>query len=149
VLAHKVVRAGFYWPNMSKDSKAIIRNCNKCQRFANITKQPPEQLTSISSPWLFSQWRVDIVGPLPQGKGGVRFAVVAVDYFTKWAEVEPLVNITAKTIERFLWKNVVYRYSVPHAFVTNNGKQFDCEPFRKWFAKLYIRNYFSYRRMGK
>jgi hypothetical protein len=143
VLAHKAVRAGFYWPNMSKDSTIIVRNCDKCQRFANVTKQPPEELSSVSSPWPFSQWGVDIVGPLPRGKGGVRFAVVAVDYFTKWVEVEPLVNITAKSIERFLWKNVVCRYGVPHAFITDNGKQFDCEPFRKWCNELHIRNYFS------
>jgi transposase InsO family protein len=32
---------------------------------------------------------------------------------------------------------------VPHTFVTDNEKQFDCEPFRKWCAELYIRNYFS------
>jgi hypothetical protein len=76
-------------------------------------------------------------------EGGVRFAVVAVDYFTKWVEAEPLVSITAKVIERFLWKNVVCRYGVPHAFVTDNGKQFDCEPFQKWCAELHIRNYFS------
>ena len=38
VLVHKAVRAGFYWPDMSKDSVAIVRNCDKCQRFANITK---------------------------------------------------------------------------------------------------------------
>jgi hypothetical protein len=38
-------------------------------------------------------------GPFTPRKGGVRFAVVAVDYFTKWVEVEPLVNITAKCIE--------------------------------------------------
>jgi hypothetical protein len=63
-----------------------------------------------------------------------------VDYFTKWVEVEPLVNITAKSIERFLWKNVVCRYGVPHAFVTDNGKQFDCDSFRKWCAELHIRN---------
>jgi ribonuclease HI len=143
VLAHKAVRAGFYWPNMNKESTAIVKNCDKCQRFANITKQPPEELSAISSPWPFSQWGVDIVGPLSRGKRGVRFAVVAVDYFTKWVEVEPLVNITAKVIERFLWKNIVYRYGVPHAFVTDNGKQFDCEPFRKWCAELHIRNYFS------
>jgi hypothetical protein len=143
VLAHKVVRAGFYWPNMSKDSTLIVRNCDKCQIFANIAKQPPKELSSVSSPWPFSQWGVDIVGPLPRGKGGVRFAVVAVDYFTKWVEVEPLVNITAKSIERFLWKNIVCRYGVSHAFITDNGKQFDCEPFRKWCNELHIRNYFS------
>jgi transposase InsO family protein len=32
---------------------------------------------------------------------------------------------------------------VPHTFVTDNEKQFDCEPFRKWCAELHIRNYFS------
>jgi ribonuclease HI len=143
VLAHKAVRAGFYWPNMYKDSTEIVKYCDKCQRFANVTKQPPEELTAISSPWPFSQWGVDIVGPLPRGKGGVRFAVVAVDYFTKWTEVEPLANITTTAIQRFLWKNVICRYGVPHAFVTDNGKQFDCEPFRKWCAGLCIRNYFS------
>jgi ribonuclease HI len=143
VLAHKAVRAGFYWPHMSKDSTSIVQNCDKCQRFANITHQPPEELSNISSPWPFSQWGVDIVGPLPRGKGGVRFAVVAVDYFTKWVEVEPLASITAKVIERFLWKNIVCRYGVPHALVTDNGKQFDCEPFRKWCTELHIKNYFS------
>ena len=41
VLAHKAVRAGLCWPNMSKDSMVIVQNCDKCQRFPNITKQPP------------------------------------------------------------------------------------------------------------
>ena len=31
VLAHKAIRAGFYWPDTSKDSMAMIRNCDKCQ----------------------------------------------------------------------------------------------------------------------
>ena len=61
VLARKVVRAGFYWPDMSKDLITIVRNCDKCQRFTNITKQPPEELSSISSPWPFLQCEVDIV----------------------------------------------------------------------------------------
>ena len=61
-------------------------------------------------------------GTLAHRKGGVRFAVVVVDYFTKWVEVEAPVNITAKSIEHFLWKNVVCRYGIPHAFVTDNGK---------------------------
>jgi hypothetical protein len=62
-------------------------------------------------------------------KGGVRFAIVAVDYFTKWAKVEALVNITIKCIETFLWKNVVCHYGIPYAFVMDNGKQFNCDSF--------------------
>jgi hypothetical protein len=30
VLAHKAVGAGFYWPNMSKDSMVVVRNGDKC-----------------------------------------------------------------------------------------------------------------------
>ena len=82
-------------------------------------------------------------GTFTPRKGGVRFAVVFVDYFTKWVKVEALVNITAKSIERFLWKNVVCRYGILHAFVTDNGTQFDCDSFWKWCAELHIRNYFS------
>jgi transposase InsO family protein len=37
----------------------------------------------------------------------------------------------------------VCRYEISHAFVTDNGNQFDCKPFRKWCAKLHIRNYYS------
>jgi transposase InsO family protein len=76
-------------------------------------------------------------------KGGVRFVVAAINYFTKWAEMEALVNITVKCIERFLWKNVVCHYGIPYAFVIDNRKQFDCDSFQNWCAELRIRNYYS------
>ena len=64
--------------------------------------QPAEQQTSILSPWPFAQWGIGLVGPLPIAKGQVRFAVITVDYFTKWAEAEPLATITEKKIEIFV-----------------------------------------------
>jgi hypothetical protein len=80
---------------------------------------------------------------MPTVNGGCRFVVVVVGYFTKWVEAEALATITIGSIRNFPWKSVVYRYGIPHAFVTNNGKQFDCEPFRSWCTDLHIRNYFS------
>lgn len=35
-------------------------------------------------------WRIDIIGVLPMSKGGAKYVIVVVDYFTKWAEEEPL-----------------------------------------------------------
>ena len=52
----------------------------------------------IASPWPFAQWRIDIVGPLPQGKGQVKFLLVAIDYFTKCVEAEALATITKARI---------------------------------------------------
>jgi hypothetical protein len=50
---------------------------------------------------------MDLVGPLPTAHGNCKFAVVAVDYFTKWVEAKALVNITATTVQKFFWQNIV------------------------------------------
>ena len=52
----------------------------------------------IASPWPFAQWRIDIVGLLPQGKGQVKFLLVVIDYFTKSVEAEALATITEARI---------------------------------------------------
>jgi hypothetical protein len=75
---------------------------------------------------------------MPVGKGSWKFLVVAVDYFAKWAEAEALATITTTNNTSFLWKSVVCQFGIPHAFVTDNGKQFDCGPFRKWCSELRI-----------
>jgi ribonuclease HI len=120
MLAHKAMRAGYYWPTMNKDSVRLVQQCNKCQRFARVMKNPPEKLNPISSPWPFAKWGVDIVGPMPPGKGGRKFLLVAVDYFTKWAEAEAFATITTANVIKFIWSSIVCRFGIPHAFVTDN-----------------------------
>ena len=85
-LAGKVLRQGYYWPTILRDATDLVRRCKICQEHAKISRIPFEPLTSITSPWPFQQWGLDILGPLPIGKGQCRFIIVAVDYFTKWTE---------------------------------------------------------------
>ncbi|XP_050258795.1 uncharacterized protein LOC126703759 [Quercus robur] len=66
-LVHKVVRAGYYWPNMQADAKAYVKICDQCQRFSNVPRQPSEYLTPMVAPWPFAQWGLDILGPFPLG----------------------------------------------------------------------------------
>jgi hypothetical protein len=138
MLAHKAVRARYYWPTMTRDSVEFVRNYDKCQRFVRIMKNPLERLTSVLSPWPFSKWGVDLVDSMPPEKGKKRFLVVAVDYFTKWAEVEALVTVTTSNVINFLWRSVVCHFGIPYAFVTDNGAQFDGKPFRCWCAEIGI-----------
>ncbi|XP_074337003.1 uncharacterized protein LOC141674181 [Apium graveolens] len=48
-------------------------------------------------------WGINLIGELLKAKGGVKCAVVAVDYFTKWVEAEPLATITfdSKKMQEF------------------------------------------------
>lgn len=93
---------------MQADPMKFVQKCDCCQRFANRFKQLPEELTPILGPWLFAQWGIDIVRPLPWGKVHVKFVIVAIYYFTKWVEAEPLVKISEKNIHDFVWKSIVY-----------------------------------------
>ena len=79
---------------MQVDAAEIVKRCDKCQRYGNVQQLPAERLTTIASPWPFAQWGIDIVSPLLQGKGQVKFLLVAIDYFTKWVEAEALATIT-------------------------------------------------------
>ena len=49
-LAHKLIRARYYWPTMLKDAKTYVKTYNKCQRFSNLIKQSSEELTPIIAP---------------------------------------------------------------------------------------------------
>ena len=135
-LAGKVLRQGYYWPTMLKDATNLVRRCRIFQEHAKISRLPAEPRTSVTSPWPFQQWGLDILGPLPIGKGQCKFVIVAVDYFTKWAEAEPLATITEQKIRNFVWRAVICRFGIPRALVSDNGKQFDN-------TKLGIKNYYS------
>jgi ribonuclease HI len=142
-LAQKTLRQGYYWPTLKKDAQQFVKKCDKCQRFATVQRQPSQELNVVSSPWPFAKWGVDLIGPLPRGKGNSSFAIVAIDYFTKWVEAEPLAKITEANTSKFLWKNIICRFGIPHSIVTDNGKQFDNKKVREMCEELGIKKHFS------
>ena len=75
---------------MKKDAAELVRRCEPRQKYANIQHQPASQLTSIVAPWAYMQWRIDILGLFLLIFDQKKFIVIAIDYFTKWIEVEPL-----------------------------------------------------------
>uniref|UniRef100_A0A803PU16 Integrase catalytic domain-containing protein n=1 Tax=Cannabis sativa TaxID=3483 RepID=A0A803PU16_CANSA len=110
-----------------KLAKAV--GANKVERFANIPRALPNEITLMTSPWPFAVWEIDPIGSLPTGNGGVKYTIVAVYYYKKWTETEPMKTIIAKKAMDFIIKNIVCRYGLPHKIVSDNGKQFDCDEF--------------------
>uniref|UniRef100_A0A2N9I4E8 RNA-directed DNA polymerase n=1 Tax=Fagus sylvatica TaxID=28930 RepID=A0A2N9I4E8_FAGSY len=142
-LQRKIVRAGYYWPSMKADTYQFVQRCDKCQRFANLLHSPPMELVPMTAPWPFAQWGLDIMGPLPIGRRQLKFLMVAIDYFTKWVEAEPLATITERNIQNFVWKAVICRFGIPRVLVSDNGKQFDNPRFRQFSQELGIHNHYS------
>ena len=53
--------------------------------------------------------------------------MVAVDYFSKWVEAESYTSVGSKQMARFIERNIICRYGLPHHIVTENGVQFQSE----------------------
>ena len=88
-------------------------------------------------------WGIDLVSALPTGKGGVRYAVVAIDYFTKWAEAKPLATITSKRVLDFVVKSIICWLGLPKKIVSDNGTQFDSDLFTEFCERYDIEKSFS------
>ena len=105
--------------------------------------QPGGTLNPLSSTWPFAQWGLDILGPFPKAVGNKRFLLVGTDYFTKWVETEPIANIRDVYAKKFIWKNIVTRFGVPHTLISDNGLWFDSKAFGRYCSELGIANRYS------
>jgi hypothetical protein len=97
-LAAKVFRQGFYWPTMIDDVAKFVTTCEACQKFSHHCKAPTQPSQLIAPSWPLQQWGTDIVGKLTLAQGNYTYAIVTVEYFTKWVEAKLVTNTTSTTI---------------------------------------------------
>ncbi|XP_071739848.1 uncharacterized protein [Rutidosis leptorrhynchoides] len=114
-IAAKVMRIGYYWTTIHSDAAKIVRTCQSHQRNHIIIAC----------------------------SGGIKFLVVAIDYFTKWVEAKALATITSRSIRNFFWEDIVCRFGIPNEIFSENGTQFEGEPFRSWCQELNIKQSFT------
>lgn len=98
-----------------------MKKCDRCQIHAPILHQPKGNLNPVFNPWPFAQWGLDIIGPFPRASRNRKYVIVATNYFTKWAEAEVLANIKDMDVKRFVRKNIITRFRVPQALMSDNG----------------------------
>ena len=80
--------------------------------------RPPLSPIPVSGP--FDRVRVDVI----QSNAGNQYAVVFMDYLTKWPEVFAVPDQTAATIARLLVEEVVSRHGVLAEILSDRGRSF-------------------------
>ena len=101
--AHKILRAGYYWPTLFKDAYAHVRKCNICQRCGGrqVKVAVPLKPVMITEP--FEQWGMDIIGEIkPNSSLQHKYILTATDYFTRWVEAIPLRKVNEDAVMDFL-----------------------------------------------
>ena len=75
---------------------------------------------------------MDLVGPLPTAQGNYKYAVIAIEYFTKWVEAKPLISITSEAVRKFFWQNIICRFGGAKELTLDNDKQFHSQLFKEF-----------------
>jgi len=123
---------------MRKDAIQFSKKCDACQKHAPMIHQPAELLHSISAPWPFMKWGMDIVGKLPEAPGQKVFMLAMTDYFSKWIDAEAYRSVTEKEVISFIKRNIISRYGVPSVIRCDNGTQFISHKTINFCAKYNI-----------
>ncbi|XP_074557050.1 uncharacterized protein LOC141813039 [Curcuma longa] len=142
-LARKILLAGYFWPTLQADSAKLVSTCVHFQKYQPFSKHATEQLRAAMISCPFDQWGMDIVRPFPMGPQQKKFLLVAVDYFSKWMEAEALARIMKDVVIKFLWKNIVCRYGIPHRLISDNDQQFQGRKLQEWCQGLGIQQAFT------
>jgi hypothetical protein len=130
-------RAGFYWPTINGDCFHYYKGCEDCQKFGNIQMVHVATLHPIIKPWSFRGWGLDFIGQIhPSSSKGHSFMLVATYYFTKWAEVVHLKNMTHKEVIEFITEHIIHRFGIPQTLTTDQGTSFTSGQVRE-FADSY------------
>jgi hypothetical protein len=110
---------------MMDDCVKYQKGCEACQWFKNIQLAPASVMYSIVKYWPFRGWGLDFINEIHPGSSkGHRFILVATNYFTKWTEAVPLMNMTHREVICFVQEYIIFRFGVPQTLTTDQGPSF-------------------------
>ena len=100
---------------MEANCATHVQKCHHCQVHGDLKHMPFMPLHTMTSPWPFSTWGIDIIGKIHSiASNGYEFIVVAIDYFTKWVEASSYKILNLKKVAQFIQTNIIYRYRELH-----------------------------------
>jgi hypothetical protein len=87
-------------------------------------------------------WGIDAVGPFRTAPSGYKHILVAVDKFTKWIEVRPVVKVTSEEAVKFIG-DIKQHFGVPNRIIIDLGTTFTGSVFWDFCQDNLIDVYYS------
>lgn len=124
------VKQYYYWPEILKDVKRYIGNCEMCAR-VKVSQQLPfghmGHHRTVTRPWQVIA--LDLMGPFPRSKKGNTMLLVITCLFSKIVLLFPLRNGKADKICEIMEQQFLL-FGIPEAIISDNGKQFESHLFK-------------------
>ena len=130
-----------YWKSMTSDVQKFVNTCNTCMKAKRAIKNTTIPMTLHSpAPFIFSEWNLDAIGPLPETPEGNKYIQVAMDRFSRFCVAYPTADLTAHRTAYEFVKNVVCQHGVPTSVQTDNGTSYTGKEFKEMCQKYNIKH---------
>ena len=133
-----IIRMRYFWNKMYADIKHWVQSCTLCNTKKNPKPTKAELIPIPVEPYPFHRVQVDITGPFPQTKNGNKYICVFTDTFSKWPEASPLKDISAPTIARTIYNDIICRHGCPSILQSDRGTNFLSSVVRELCKILHI-----------
>lgn len=130
------LRQRFTWPGMRRDVQRFCENCVVCQRRHRPSPAPCAPMVTEIPSRPFERIAVDIT-EMPLSSKGNRYALVIMDYFSKFVRIYPMTDQKVESVVEGLldW---VYDLGVPERIHSDRGGQFESHVFQAMCKELGI-----------
>ena len=102
----------------------MVKKFPPCQMFTTKKRTHPNLLHPVITFGPFAKWGIEFVHCRPTSAGGHGYIIVAVDYFTKWAEAMRTYAKYRKITALFMFNHITARFGIPRAIMTDHGHTF-------------------------
>lgn len=139
-----LVRRRYYWPNLEKELRDYCFNCSKCElargrgRVNHVPIPPIRPIPPAAVP--FERIGLDFMSNLPLTRKNNRHLITCIDYATRWVIVEPIEEMKADLVIKFLYSKVLTQFGCPFEIITDRGSQFTSEVFAQFMNLNQIRH---------
>ncbi|KAL4385709.1 hypothetical protein GQ457_15G017600 [Hibiscus cannabinus] len=139
-------------PTTVKGIRGFLGHAEQQQKYYNLDSTGPlyikmpnfsaSNVTDVKGQGIFDVWWIDFMGPFPSSFGNL-YILLAVDYVSKWVEAIATTHNDAKTVQRFIKKNIFTRFGIPRVIISDEGRHFDNRRIAAALRKLGINHKLS------
>ena len=118
-----IFQGGKKWKGMRKHVRQFIQQCPLCQKLRETHLAIKTRPFTTASYTPMEVLNIDTIGPVDPDEDGNTFILVIIDCFTRWVELFPTPDTSAKSAADALLQHVG-RYGAPATLRSDQGSQF-------------------------
>src|SRR5688572_26044256 len=107
---------------MYDEIKRYINSCHTCQVQSKRSKNNELNPIEPTAPW--ERVGIDFVGPFNMTNSRNRYIITAIDYFIRWPEAKAVPNASAEQAVKFIYEEIICRYSIVDIIHSDQGTHF-------------------------